>query len=96
MAVGIVGSVFVIAVFWISSSGGGTLDNAMAVFLGIALSTAVLAYIFTIPATITLRRKFPDMHRPFIVPGGKSVCGSASSSPRPASSSPASRSSGPA
>ena len=68
---GVVGSVFVIAVFWISTSGGGTLNNAMAVFLGIALSTAVLAYIFTIPATITLRRKFPDVHRPFIVPGGK-------------------------
>ena len=68
---GVVGSIFVVAVFWISSSGGGTLNNAMAVFLGIALSTAVLAYIFTIPATITLRRKFPDVHRPFIVPGGK-------------------------
>jgi len=68
---GIVGSAFVIIVFWVSSSGGDTLNSAMAVFLGIALSTAVLAYIFTIPATITLRRKFPDVHRPFIVPGGK-------------------------
>ncbi len=43
----------------------------MAVFLGIALSTAVLAYFFTIPATITLRKKFPDVHRPFVVPGGQ-------------------------
>jgi len=60
-----------LAVFWIATSGGGTLNNAMAVFLGIALSTAVLAYIFTIPATITLRRKFPDVRRPFVVPGGK-------------------------
>jgi glutamate:GABA antiporter len=68
---GIVGSAFVIIVFWVSSSGGDTLNSAMAVFLGIALSTAVLAYIFTIPATITLRRKFPDVHRPFIVPGGQ-------------------------
>jgi amino acid transporter len=76
---GIIGSIFVVAVFWIShissasnaSSGAKTLDNAMAVFLGIALSTAVLAYIFTIPATITLRKKFPDVHRPFIVPGGQ-------------------------
>ena len=76
---GIVGSAFVIIVFYIShlasasdaSGGAKTLDNAMAVFLGIALSTAVLAYFFTIPATATLRRKFPDVHRPFIVPGGK-------------------------
>jgi amino acid transporter len=67
---GIVGSAFVIIVFWVSSSGGDTLNNAMAVFLGIALSTAVLAYIFTIPATITLRRKFPNVNRPFVVPGG--------------------------
>jgi len=68
---GIVGSIFVVLVFWVSSSGGDTLNNAMAVFLGIALSTAVLAYFFTIPATISLRRKFPDVHRPFIVPGGQ-------------------------
>jgi amino acid transporter len=70
---GIVGSVFVIVVFWLASlsgSGAATLNNAMAVFLGLALSTAVLAYVFTIPATITLRQKFPDVHRPFIVPGG--------------------------
>jgi glutamate:GABA antiporter len=68
---GIVGSVFVIVVFYLSHlSNADTLNNAMAVFLGIALSTAVLAYIFTIPATITLRRKFPDVHRPFMVPGG--------------------------
>jgi hypothetical protein len=69
---GIVGSAFVIIVFYLSHlSNADTLNNAMAVFLGIALSTAVLAYIFTIPATITLRRKFPHVHRPFIVPGGK-------------------------
>jgi amino acid transporter len=68
---GIVGSAFVIIVFWVSSGGGNTLNNAMAVFLGIALSTAVLAYFFTIPATITLRRKFPHVHRPFMVPGGQ-------------------------
>jgi amino acid transporter len=68
---GIIGSIFVVAVFYISHlSNADTLNSAMAVFLGIALSTAVLAYFFTIPATITLRRKFPDVHRPFIVPGG--------------------------
>ncbi len=69
---GIIGSAFVIVVFYVSHlSNADTLNNAMAVFLGIALSTAVLAYIFTIPATITLRKKFPDVHRPFVVPGGQ-------------------------
>jgi glutamate:GABA antiporter len=67
---GVIGSVSVIGVFWVSSGGGNTLNNAMAVFLGIALSTAVLCYIFTVPAIITLRKKFPDAPRPFKVPGG--------------------------
>jgi len=67
---GIIGSISVIGVFWVSSGGGDTLNNAMAVFLGIALSTAVLCYIFTVPAIVTLRKKFPDAPRPFKVPGG--------------------------
>jgi glutamate:GABA antiporter len=67
---GIIGSISVIGVFWISSGAGDTLNNAMAVFLGIALSTAVLCYVFTVPSIITLRKKFPDVNRPFKVPGG--------------------------
>jgi glutamate:GABA antiporter len=67
---GIIGSISVIGVFWVSSGGGDTLNNAMAVFLGIALSTAVLCYIFTVPAIITLRKKYPDAPRPFRIPGG--------------------------
>jgi amino acid transporter len=38
--------------------------------LGLALSTAVLCYLFSLPAVITLRKKFPDVKRPFRVPGG--------------------------
>ena len=68
---GIIGSISVIGVFWVSSGGGDTLNNAMAVFLGIALSTAVLCYIFTVPSIIALRKKYPDTPRPFVVPGGK-------------------------
>jgi amino acid transporter len=68
---GIIGSISVIGVFWVSSGGGDTLNNAMAVFLGIALSTAVLCYIFTVPSIIALRKKYPDAARPFVVPGGK-------------------------
>jgi amino acid transporter len=67
---GVIGSLSVIGVFWVSSAGGDTLNNAMAVFLGIALSTAVLCYIFTVPAIVTLRKKYPDAPRPFRVPGG--------------------------
>ena len=67
---GIIGSAFVVVVFVVSSRGGNTLNSAMAVFLGIALSTAVMCYLFILPAVITLRRKFPDVHRPFRVPGG--------------------------
>jgi amino acid transporter len=64
---GIVGSVFVVVVFWVASSGGSTLNNAMAVFLGIALSTAVLAYN---RSDLLGRRPRPDQCRRCHVGGG--------------------------
>lgn len=64
---GIVGSAFVFMVFLLAS---GSLANFFAVMLSLSISTAVLAYFFSIPAAITLRRKYPDVPRPFRVPGG--------------------------
>jgi amino acid transporter len=64
---GIIGSVFVILVFTVAN---GSLSNFFAVMMSLAVSTAVLCYLFAFPAVITLRKKFPDVHRPFVVPGG--------------------------
>ena len=64
---GIIGSIFVILVFTLTS---GSLGNFFSVMFSLAVSTAVLCYLFALPAVITLRKKFPDVHRPFVVPGG--------------------------
>ena len=64
---GVIGSIFVVLVFTLTS---GSLGDFFGVMFSLAVSTAVLAYIFSVPAVVTLRRKFPDVHRPFIVPGG--------------------------
>jgi glutamate:GABA antiporter len=65
---GIVGSVFVIIVLGIYK---GSVSSFFSVMLSLTLSTAILAYLFSIPAVITLRRKFPNLPRPFAIPGGK-------------------------
>jgi amino acid transporter len=42
-----------------------------AVVLDIAISTTLLSYLLIFPAFIMLRRKHPDVARPFRVPGGE-------------------------
>ncbi len=64
---GFVGSFFVIYIFAVLK---GSLTSFFSVMLSLALSTAVLCYLFSLPACITLRKKFPDVRRPFRVPGG--------------------------
>ena len=67
---GIIGSFFVIYIFAVLK---GSLTSFFSVMLALALSTAVLCYLFSLPAVITLRKKFPDVKRPFRVPGGPVV-----------------------
>ena len=64
---GIIGSIFVIYILAILK---GTLGNFFSLMLDLTVSTTVLAFIFMFPAVITLRKKYPDVHRPFKVPGG--------------------------
>ena len=64
---GIVGSIFVIIVLGIYK---GNVNSFFSVMLSLTLSTSMLAYLFSIPAVITLRRKYPNVHRSFRVPGG--------------------------
>ena len=62
-----IGSVFVILVFTLSS---GSLSNFFAVMLSIVISLTALQYAFIFPAAIVLRKRYPDRHRPYRVPGG--------------------------
>src|SRR6266581_3364442 len=38
--------------------------------LGLVISTTTFSYILIFPALLTLRRKYPNIRRPFVVPGG--------------------------
>lgn len=65
---GVVASVFCIAATMLLSG------DAAAVFfvvLIIAISTLLLSYLIIFPTIIVLRRKYPDVPRPYRIPGGK-------------------------
>ena len=63
----VIGSIFVILVFTISS---GSLANFFAVMLALVVSLTSMQYAFIMPAVIVLRKKYPDRKRPYKVPGG--------------------------
>lgn len=64
---GVIGSIMCVLVLSIS---GGSLKSFFAVMLALAISTTTLSYVFIFPALVRLRRKFPDVDRPYRVPGG--------------------------
>ena len=63
----IIGSVFVALVFLLTS---GSLASFFTVMVTLVISLTALMYFFMLPAIIPLRKKYPDHHRPFRVPGG--------------------------
>jgi amino acid transporter len=68
---GILGSLFVIFIFTFTS---GRLADFFAVSIALAISTATLCYTFMFLALPILRRKYPNAHRPYRVPGGLVGC----------------------
>lgn len=68
LAFAVSASVFVFFVFMIT---GGSLVNFFTVMIALAISSAALCYLFVIPALLVLRKKHPDVERPYRVPGGK-------------------------
>ena len=65
---GIVSSIFMIVAVAVFNSGE---DAAFYVVLTIAISTTLISYLWIFPAAVALRRKYPDVHRPYTVPFGK-------------------------
>ena len=63
----IIGSIFVVLVFLIAE---GSLKTFFGIMVSVIISLTAMMYIFQIPAVILLRKKYPDHHRPFKVPGG--------------------------
>jgi len=68
---GIVASITMAVAILISAfSSGGSLASLFAVVIGFTISTTTLSYLFIFPAYLILRYKYPDVRRPYRVPGG--------------------------
>jgi glutamate:GABA antiporter len=65
---GIVASAFTIAA--INLLHNQSTKSAFQVVLTIAISTTLISYLWIFPAAAVLRHKYPDVHRPYRVPGG--------------------------
>lgn len=65
---GAVATVFVIVAQQLNS---GSAATTFSIVLTVAISTVLISYVVIYPAAIVLRRKYPDVHRPFVVPGGE-------------------------
>jgi amino acid transporter len=67
---GVFASVMFIGAYELTS---GNSAKYFTVALGLAISTTTISYLFIFPALYILRRKYPDVPRPFKVPGGDRV-----------------------
>ena len=68
---GIVATITMAVAILISEfSSGGSLASLFAVVIGFTISTTTLSYLFIFPAYLILRYKYPNVRRPYQVPGG--------------------------
>src|SRR5437868_15141419 len=64
---GIIATFFMVLALTLTS---GNLGAFFTVVLGLVISTTTFSYILIFPALITLRPKYPNVRRPFVIPGG--------------------------
>jgi amino acid transporter len=67
---GIVASLMMVAAVLINSFGSPTLTGLFSTVLGFTISTTTISYLFIFPSYLRLRYKYPDVPRPYKVPGG--------------------------
>jgi glutamate:GABA antiporter len=67
---GIVASVATIAAILITAFGNGSLVLLFTLVIGFVISTTTLSYLFIFPSFLVLRYKYPNVRRPYRVPGG--------------------------
>jgi amino acid transporter len=65
---GVIATIFMFITFFVT---GGGLHGYFAAVLGLVISTTTFSYILIFPALLTLRRKYPTVKRPVLVPGGQ-------------------------
>jgi len=64
---GVIATVFTVAATELVS---GSATSVFNVVLTVAITTLLLSYLIIFPAVIALRRRFPDVERPYRIPGG--------------------------
>ena len=68
---GITASVAMIAAVIINTFySSGSIAGLFGLVLGFVISTTTLSYLFIFPSYLALRIQYPNVHRPFVVPGG--------------------------
>ena len=67
---GIVASIGMIAAVVITAFGSGSIVLLFGLVLGFVISTTTLSYLFIFPSYLILRYKYPNVRRPYKVPGG--------------------------
>lgn len=68
---GIVATIAMVAAILISEFfASGSIAALFSLVLGFTISTTTLSYLFIFPAYLILRYKYPNVHRPYRVPGG--------------------------
>jgi amino acid transporter len=67
---GVVATVLMVLAFTLT---GGNADRYFTAVLGLTISTTTISYLFIFPALVRLRYKYPDVERPYRVPGGAAM-----------------------
>ena len=67
---GAVATVAMIAAILVTAFGSGTIVTLFSLVLGFTISTTALSYIFIFASYLILRYKYPNVLRPYTVPGG--------------------------
>jgi amino acid transporter len=65
---GVMATALMILAFNLTSGNAGKYFSAV---LGLAISTTTISYLAIFPAVTVLRYKYPEVHRPYRIPGGK-------------------------
>jgi glutamate:GABA antiporter len=67
---GITATIAMLAAILITALGSGSIVLLFGLVLGFVISTTTLSYLFIFPSFIILRYKYPNVNRPYKVPGG--------------------------
>ena len=67
---GVVATVLMVLAFTLT---GGNADRYFTAVLGLTISTTTISSLFIFPALVRLRYKYPDVERPYRVPGGAAM-----------------------